>query len=46
MIENGIKYSKSFYLKETTQKEKKVTRIIFVHENGIQLINTFDGGQE
>jgi len=46
MIENGIKYSKSFYLKKTQMKDKEVTRIIFVSDNGIQLISTFDGGQE
>ena len=46
MIENGIKHSKSFYLKRTIAKEKETTRIIFVHGNGIQLIATFDGSAE
>lgn len=46
MIENGIKYSKSFYLKKTVIKEREVTRIIFIHENGMQLISTFEGEKE
>jgi len=46
MIENGIKYSKSFYLKKTIVKEKEVTRIIFKHEFGMQLISTFDGANK
>jgi hypothetical protein len=45
MIQNGIKYSKSFYLKNTTVQEKMKTRVIFVSEFGIQLISTFDGGE-
>lgn len=46
MIEHGIIYSNSFYLKTTDNKGKMITRIIFVHKNGIQLINTLDGGNE
>ena len=45
MIQNGIKYSKSFYLKNTTINEKVRTRVVFVSEFGIQLISTFDGGE-
>jgi hypothetical protein len=45
MIENGIKYSKSFYLHNTLVNEKNRTRVIFVSEFGIQLISTFDGGE-
>jgi hypothetical protein len=45
MIQNGIKYSKSFYLKNTTVQEKIKTRVVFVSEFGIQLISTFDGGE-
>ena len=45
MIENGIKYSKSFYLHNTLVNEKIRTRVIFVSEFGIQLISTFDGGE-
>jgi hypothetical protein len=45
MIQNGIKYSKSFYLKNTTVQEKVKTRVVFVSEFGIQLISTFDGGE-
>jgi len=46
MIENAIKYSKTFYLKSITTKDKTTVRIIFVHENGMQLVSTFDGGEE
>jgi hypothetical protein len=45
MIQNGIKYSKSFYLKNTTVSDKIKTRVVFVSEFGIQLISTFDGGE-
>jgi hypothetical protein len=45
MIQNGIKYSKSFYLKNTEVNEKIKTRVVFVSEFGIQLISTFDGGE-
>jgi hypothetical protein len=50
MIQNGIKYSKSFYLKNTVVQEKIKTRVVFeLIENkelrGIQLISTFDGGE-
>jgi hypothetical protein len=45
MIQNGIKYSKSFYLKNTVVQEKVKTRVVFVSEFGIQLISTFDGGE-
>lgn len=56
MIESGIKYSKSFYLKNTVviskidssngkTESKTRTRVIFVSEFGIQLISTFDGGE-
>jgi len=43
MIENGIKYSNSFYIKKIMGKEKEVVRIIFTNPNGMQLINTFNG---
>jgi hypothetical protein len=43
MIENGLKYSNSFYLKNTKVKDKEVTRIIFKNKHGIQLITTFNG---
>lgn len=43
MMENAIKYSKTFYLKKTANKDKEVTRIIFIHENGLQLVSTFNG---
>jgi hypothetical protein len=46
MIENGLKYSNSFYLKSIKVKDKDVTRIIFKNKNGIQLITTFSGGEE
>lgn len=46
MIENGIKFSNSFYLKEIIHKEKKITRIVFIRKNGMLLISTFDGGEK
>ncbi len=45
MIENGIKYSKSFYLKRTKDQKKESMKIIFSNPNGIQLIKTFEGGE-
>ena len=45
MIQNGIKYSKSFYLKSIEVNDKVRTRVIFESEHGIQLISTFDGGE-
>jgi len=45
MIENGIKYSKSFYLKKTKDQKKESMKIIFSNPNGIQLIKTFEGGE-
>jgi hypothetical protein len=45
MIQNGIKYSKSFYLKNIEKEGKIKTRVVFVSEFGIQLISTFDGGE-
>ena len=45
MIENGIKYSKSFYLKKTKDQKKESMKIIFFNPNGIQLIKTFEGGE-
>ena len=45
MIENAIKYSKTFYLKTIEAKDKSIIRIIFVHENGIQLVSTFEGSE-
>jgi len=46
MIENGISYSKSFYLKKTMKKDKEIVRIIFANPNGMQLITTFDGSDK
>jgi len=46
MIENGLKYSKTFYLKKTMAKEKELVRIVFKSEHGIQLISTFNGNEE
>lgn len=46
MIENGIKYSKSFYLKKTKDQKKESMKIIFSNPNGIQLIKTFEGNNE
>lgn len=43
MIENGLKYSKSFYLKKVSFKKREEVRIIFTNPNGIQLIKTFEG---
>ncbi len=42
-IEQGIANSDSFYLK---QEDNKATKIIFVHANGLQVVNTFEGGNE
>jgi hypothetical protein len=46
MIQNGIKYSKSFYLKCLEVGGKIRTRVIFVSEHGLQLISTFDASTE
>jgi DNA polymerase III sliding clamp (beta) subunit (PCNA family) len=42
-IEQGIANSTSFYLK---QDEGKASKIIFKHDNGLQIVNTFEGGNE
>jgi DNA polymerase III sliding clamp (beta) subunit (PCNA family) len=41
-FEQGIKNSDSFYLKSS---EKGATKIVFAHANGLQIVNTFEGGE-
>jgi len=40
MVEQGLRNSKSFYLKEFELKNKKVIRVIFKQEFGMQLVAT------
>jgi len=40
MVENGLFYSKSFYLKTIRTKGEKITRIVFANEDGMHILGT------
>jgi len=43
MIQYGMSVSKSFYLKTTLLREKEITKVVFVYDNGILIVGTFEG---
>ncbi|MDD5650441.1 MAG: hypothetical protein PHF86_08515 [Candidatus Nanoarchaeia archaeon] len=42
-LEQGLKFSNNFYLK---CKDKEPSKIVFIHNDGVQIVNTFEDDEE